>query len=114
MTYLQDQLRYTLILSLFLAFYSVTPWVGEQIGIYVPLWLLGETVLIVVAAVLIWRCVFTLRAASPDPNLLLSAESRRELLWRLSEEPGLERYGWPWQLKRVGAWWATARALPPP
>ena len=69
MTYLQDQLRYTLILSLFLAFYSVTPWLGEQIGIYVPLWLLGETVLIVVAAVLIWRCVLhaARRVTRPRP-----------------------------------------------
>ena len=101
---LKNQLRQTLLLSCFLAFFGLTPWAGGQTGVNTFVWLLGGAVLIAVGVVFNLLWIYMLHIAPPNHGLLLSAESERDLLWRLASDPELHHYNWPWRLKRRGAW----------
>lgn len=104
MDYLKALLRYTLLLALTLALYVLTPRIGEQTGIHTTLPQAAATTLITLSATFIWLQIILLRGAPPKASLLLTEEGKRELLWRLVDEPSFERPGWPRQFKTVGAW----------
>ena len=104
MKYLVSLIRFTLLLALTLVLHSLTPWLSEQTRTPPALWRLATTIMIGSTVVFCWMHVILLRAAPPEGELLLSAPSKRELLWRLADEPAVEHQGWPWRLKTVGAW----------
>lgn len=104
MDYLKSLLRYTLVLPLALALYLLTPWVGEQTGTDTTFLQPTSAIIVSLSTVFVWMNIILLRAAPPEANLLLTEEGKRELLWRLADEQGLERQGWPWRLKTIGVW----------
>lgn len=101
---LQAQLRYTLLLSLTLALYVLTPWIDERTGTDMTFFQPAATILVSLSTVFVWANIILLRGAPPESRLLLTKQGKRELLWRLADEPELERQGWPWQLKTIAVW----------
>lgn len=117
MEQLERQIRHTLLLPLVLGLYISTPWISEQTGANLTLFRLAGAFLCAWSIVVVWMDIILLRGAPPESTLLHTNPGKRELLWRLADTPGLERQGWSWQFKAVGAWvgygagFATAAAV---